>query len=69
MLVLTRKVGERILIGDEVVVTVLGVSAHQVRLGIQAPRSIDVLRAELAVGTREEMARELPERRPAWATP
>jgi carbon storage regulator len=69
MLVLSRKVGERILIGDEVVVTVLGVSAHQVRLGIEAPRSIDVLRAELAVGRAGEKPGPGPQRRPVWATP
>jgi carbon storage regulator len=48
MLVLTRKIGERIWIGKEVVVTVLSVQGHRVRLGIEAPASVPVRRDELA---------------------
>ena len=48
MLVLTRKSGERLMIGDEVVVTVLSVRNGQVRIGIEAPRSISIRREELA---------------------
>jgi carbon storage regulator len=47
MLVLTRKRGERIMIGDNVVVTILEVSGDQVRVGIEAPRSVSVMREEL----------------------
>ena len=47
MLVLTRRTGESIMIGDEVVVTVLDVRSDQVRIGIQAPRSVKVQREEL----------------------
>ena len=47
MLVLTRRVNQSIMIGDEVVVTVLEVRGDQVRLGIKAPRSIDVHREEV----------------------
>jgi carbon storage regulator len=47
MLVLTRKRGERIMIGDDVVLTVLEVSGDQVRVGIEAPRSVTVMREEL----------------------
>jgi len=47
MLVLTRKVGERIMIGNGIVVTVTAVHRNQVRIGIEAPRSMTVLRAEL----------------------
>jgi len=47
MLVLTRKRGERIMIGDEVVITVIEVSGDQVRIGIEAPRSVTVMREEL----------------------
>jgi carbon storage regulator CsrA len=47
MLVLTRKVGERIMIGNGIVVTVTSVHRNQVRIGIEAPRSMPVLRAEL----------------------
>ena len=47
MLVLSRKVGERIRIGDEVVVTVLAIVGSRVRLGIEAPSSVSILREEL----------------------
>lgn len=47
MLVLTRRANQSIVIGDEVVVTVLEVRGDQVRLGITAPRSIDVHREEV----------------------
>jgi carbon storage regulator len=47
MLVLTRKRGERIMIGDDVVVTILEVTGDQVRVGIEAPRSVPVMREEL----------------------
>jgi len=47
MLVLSRKIGERIVIGGEVTLTVLDVRGQQVRLGIEAPRSIAIRRAEL----------------------
>jgi carbon storage regulator len=47
MLVLTRKVGERIVIDDRIEVEVLGITGNRVRLGIQAPSGVDVLRSEL----------------------
>ena len=47
MLVLSRKVGERILIGDRIVVTVAKLGNGQVRLGIEAPREISVFREEI----------------------
>lgn len=47
MLVLSRRVGESIVIGDEVTVTVLEVRGDVVRIGIDAPRSVSVNRAEL----------------------
>ena len=47
MLMLTRRVGESVMIGDEVVVTVLGVKGNQVRVGINAPKSIAVHREEI----------------------
>ena len=47
MLVLTRRVNERIVIGDNVVVTVLEVRGEQVRLGIEAPRDVKVFREEV----------------------
>ncbi len=47
MLVLTRRTGESIVIGEQIVVTVLEVRSDQVRLGIQAPRSVQVHREEV----------------------
>lgn len=47
MLVLTRRINERIVIGDNIVVTVLEVHGDQVRLGIDAPREIKVFREEV----------------------
>lgn len=47
MLILTRRVGETLMIGDDVSVTVLGVKGNQVRLGINAPRDVAVHREEI----------------------
>lgn len=47
MLILTRRVGEMVVIGDEVTVTVLGVKGNQVRLGVNAPREVAVHREEI----------------------
>jgi carbon storage regulator len=47
MLILTRRVGEAVMIGDDVAVTVLGVKGNQVRLGVAAPRDVDVHREEI----------------------
>ena len=49
MLILQRKEGETLLIGDEIEVTVLSVEAGRVRLAVQAPRDITILRSELKV--------------------
>lgn len=54
MLVLTRYVGETICIGNEVTVTVLGVKGNQVRLGVNAPKSVTVHREEIFERVRAE---------------
>ncbi|MEE4281129.1 MAG: carbon storage regulator CsrA [Pseudomonadales bacterium] len=47
MLILTRKVGETLMIGDDISITVLGVKGNQVRIGVNAPRDVDVHRKEI----------------------
>ncbi len=47
MLILTRKVGEALKIGDDITVTVLSVKGHQVRVGIDAPKDVSVHREEI----------------------
>lgn len=56
MLILTRRVGEAVMIGDDVSITVLGVKGNQVRLGIEAPRSIAVHREEIYRRIKREQA-------------
>lgn len=60
MLILQRKEGESLLIGDEVEITVLAVETGRVRLAVQAPRSVTILRSELkaAAQTNREAAEE-----------
>ena len=47
MLILTRKVNESLMVGDDVIVTVLGIKGGQIRIGINAPRDVEVHRQEV----------------------
>lgn len=47
MLILTRRVGESVMIGDDVTITVLGVKGNQVRIGVNAPKEVAVHREEI----------------------
>ncbi len=60
MLILSRRVGEALTIGDEVTVTVLSVKGNQVRLGVQAPRHIAVHREEIYARIKQEQGQEVP---------
>jgi carbon storage regulator len=63
MLILTRRIGETLMIGDEVTITVLGVKGNQVRLGVNAPRDVAVHREEIYDKIQSEKAQD-PEAAP-----
>ena len=54
MLVLSRKVGERILIGDNIVITVVRVAQGTVRIGVEAPEDLNVVREEVVIPVPDE---------------
>lgn len=58
MLVVSRKVGERILIGDKIAVTVVKINGGGVRIGIEAPAELAIMREELAEQIRDEQLTE-----------
>ena len=58
MLILTRRVGETVVIGNDVTVTVLGVKGNQVRLGVNAPREVAVYREELYERLKREQSED-----------
>jgi carbon storage regulator len=56
MLILTRRVGETLMVGDDVTVTVLGVKGNQVRIGVNAPKDVSVHREEIYQRIQKEKA-------------
>ena len=58
MLILTRRVGESLMVGDEVTVTVLGVKGNQVRIGVNAPREVAVHREEIYERIKHEQGQQ-----------
>ncbi|HBO6270189.1 carbon storage regulator CsrA [Pseudomonas aeruginosa] len=58
MLILTRRVGETLMVGDDVTVTVLGVKGNQVRIGVNAPKEVAVHRKEIYQRIQKEKDQE-----------
>ena len=58
MLILTRKIGESLMIGSEVTVTVMAVNGNQVRIGINAPKAVEVHREEIYERVQAEKAQK-----------
>ena len=69
MLVLTRKLMEKLFIGDDICVTVVRLEGSQVRLGIEAPREVSIVRAELVPERLATRAKAGPRRRTGPTTP
>jgi len=75
MLILTRRTGETVMIGNEVTMTVLGVKGNNVRIGINAPKSVPVHREEIYERIKRELQGDIdgnvptgiPERKPEFA--
>ena len=64
MLILTRRIGETLVIGDNVTVSVLGVKGNQVRIGVNAPKEVTVHREEIYQRIQKEAAANKPGGKP-----
>ena len=60
MLILTRRVGETLMVGDDITITVLGVKGNQVRIGVNAPRDVAVHREEIYNRIHEDDTNKTP---------
>jgi carbon storage regulator len=74
MLMMTRRAGQKIVLGEDIIVEVIEVSGNTVRLGVSAPRSLTVYREEIWTAVRAEneaaaAARDLPQARPPQQPP
>ncbi len=58
MLVLSRKIKEKVFIGESIVLTVIGIDGNRVRIGIEAPDGVEILREELVIRDKEKKAKE-----------
>lgn len=65
MLILTRRIGETLMVGDDVTVTVLGVKGNQVRIGVNAPKEIAVHREEIYQRIQREKQQQRLSEQPA----
>ena len=61
MLILTRRIGETLMVGDDVTITVLGVKGNQVRIGVNAPKEVAVHREEIYQRIQNEKVGDDPE--------
>jgi len=58
MLILTRRIGETLMVGDDVAITVLGIKGNQIRLGVDAPKDVSVHREEIYQRIQKERGEE-----------
>lgn len=68
MLILTRRTGETVMIGDDVTLTILGVQGNQVRIGINAPKNIAIHRKEIYLRIKNQQAGRSDPAEPARAS-